>query len=522
MKRGMAQKWLPLPVLFLIAVIFFVYEGNSQKKKEAPKMDIPRSEIRPAALAGTWYQENPEDLRNTIDRYMKHAKIAQNPGTIIGLVAPHAGHVYSGPVAAFSYRQIQGKQYDTVIVIAPNHVDPRLQFSSVLTHGAYETPLGIIPVDAETARAIAGFDASDSIRPSDMGHFTGYGDRMEHALEIQLPFLQYALGNFRLVPIVMGNQERTSVIMLAKAIAAAVKGKKVLIVGSSDLSHFFPAAQARSHDDRVKQYIERYDFEGLLADAAVESSHVCGRGPIAVAMMACRELGATRAAVLHAANSGDITGDTRSVVGYLAAIFTKPDEGGGTGTGEQGTSRVGVDLGLTAEGKEILRTVVRQTLPSVVKTGQIPAFRKYAGKLGEEWGAFVTLTKRGNLRGCIGNITGTKPLIATVAEMTRAAALEDPRFRPIRPEELPDIEFEISVLTPIRRVSNVEEIVVGRDGIIITRGYNRGLLLPQVATEYGWDRETFLEQTCLKAGLPKDAWKDRNTIIEAFSAEVFH
>ncbi|MHB9027741.1 MAG: AmmeMemoRadiSam system protein B, partial [Candidatus Latescibacterota bacterium] len=421
-----------------------------------------------------------------------------------------------------AYRQIQGKQYDTVVIIAPNHVDPRLQFSSVLTHGAYETPLGVIPVDTGITQAIAAFDASDSVRPSEMGHLAGYGNRMEHSLEIQLPFLQYALGSFRLAPIIMGNQEPASVIMLAKAIAAAVKGKNALIVASSDLSHFFPAAQAREYDDRVKQYIERYDYDGLLADDAVENSHVCGRGPIAVAMMACRELGATRAVVLRTANSGDITGDTRSVVGYLAAAFIKSGESGSASAEERGEPRVGVDLGLSEEEKEILRTVVRQTLSSVVKTGQIPTFREHKGKLGEQWGAFVTLTRRGNLRGCIGNITGTKPLIATVAEMTRAAALEDPRFRPVRPEELPDIDFEISVLTPIRRVNDVREIVVGRDGIIITRGYNRGLLLPQVATEYGWDRETFLEQTCGKAGLPKDAWKDRTTVIEAFSAEVFH
>jgi AmmeMemoRadiSam system protein A len=211
------------------------------------------------------------------------------------------------------------------------------------------------------------------------------------------------------------------------------------------------------------------------------------------------------------------------VVGYLAAVFIKPGGDGKTGAEEKEKSRVGVNLGLTDEEKEVLRTVVRKTLPAVVKTGQIPPIEgEYKGKLGEKWGAFVTLTKKGDLRGCIGNIFGTKPLIVTVAEMTRAAAIEDPRFRPVRPEELPDIDFEISVLTPTRRVKDIREIVVGRDGIIITQGYNRGLLLPQVATEYGWDLETFLEQTCQKARLPKDAWKDRNTIIEAFSAEVFH
>ncbi len=344
---------------------------------------------------------------------------------------------------------------------------------------------------------------------------------MEHALEIQLPFLQYALESFQLVPIIMGDQEPESCAMLAKAIAAAVKGKNALIVGSSDMSHFFPSAQAREYDKRVRKYIEAFDFEGLITDRGVENSHVCGRGPIAATMMACQALGATRATVLHMANSGDVTGDTRSVVGYLAAAFSTPGEGGETGAKAKEEPEVGVDLGLEEDEKEILRNVVRQTLNSVVKTGQIPKFDNFSGKLGEKWGAFVTLNKRGQLRGCIGNIISARPLITTVADMTEAAALHDPRFNPVQPSELKDITFEISVLTPIRTVKDVKEIVIGRDGIIITRGYNRGLLLPQVATEYGWDLQTFLEQTCRKAGLPASAWKEKGTTIEVFSAEVF-
>jgi AmmeMemoRadiSam system protein A len=180
-----------------------------------------------------------------------------------------------------------------------------------------------------------------------------------------------------------------------------------------------------------------------------------------------------------------------------------------------------VDLGLTGEEKDVLRNVVLTTLESVVCGGPVPSFDNLSGKLGEEWGAFVTLNKNGHLRGCIGHIVGDKPLIHTVADMAMAAALEDPRFPNVSAEELKDIEFEISVLTPIRKVADIEEIVVGRDGIIISQKWNRGLLLPQVATDYGWDRITFLEQTCNKAGLPKNAWKDDGTIIEMFSAEVF-
>ncbi len=521
MKRRNAENPGRVITFFLLAVVLSVCTGEPQKQEEMPKMDTSHTATRSPALAGTWYQADPAALRNTIDQYLSHAAGEPVPGTILGIVSPHAGHVYSGPVAAYAYRQVQGKRFDTVVVIAPNHVDPRLRGSSVLPGGAYETPLGTVPVDAEIAEAVANFHDGDNIQASGLGHVTGYGGRMEHSIEIQLPFLQRVLGEFRLVPIVMGDQDRDSVVALSKAVAAAVRGRRALIVASSDLSHFFPAADARGLDERVKKYIETYDVEGLLADDRVEQSHVCGRGPIATVMLVCRELGADRAVVLRMANSGDVTGDTGSVVGYLAAAFSATSGGGEPEDAETG-AKVGVDLDLTADEREILRNVVRQTLNSVVRTRVVPCFDNFSGKLGENWGAFVTLYKQGNLRGCIGNIVGTKPLITTVAEMTRAAALEDPRFSPVQPGEIPDIKFEISVLTPIRRVKDIREIVVGRDGIIITRGYNRGLLLPQVATEYGWDLETFLEQTCRKAGLPRDSWKSPDTVIEAFSAQVFH
>jgi MEMO1 family protein len=495
---------------------------HAQKKQETKKM-----EIRHSSLDSQWYAaSSPAELRALVERFMSQAKDVPVPGTIIGIVSPHAGYRYSGPVAGYSYRKVQGKHYDTVVVVAPNHADSQLRFSSVFNGGAYETPLGSAPVDTETAAAIAGFDPNDTVKFSGMGHRSQSGDRSEHSLEIQLPFLQVALGSFKLVPIVMGDQSEESCEALAKAIAAGVKGKNFLLVASSDMSHFFTSDEARKLDDRVRKYIEAYDPSGLVSDRKVEQSRVCGAGPIAAVMMAARQLGATKATVLRMANSGDETGDTHSVVGYLAAALTAPGKVSAAppsscAAGLKAAPKVGVDLGLTEKEKDTLREVVKKTLDSCVKTGAVPECTVFTGNLGRKLGAFVTLTKHGELRGCIGNLVGTRPLITTIAEMTREAALGDPRFPRVQPNELKDIEFEISVLTPIRRVKDVNEIVIGRDGIIMTQGYNKGLLLPQVATEWGWDLNTFLEQTCRKAGLPKDAWKDKNTVIEAFSAEVF-
>ncbi|MFC1692916.1 AmmeMemoRadiSam system protein B [Candidatus Latescibacterota bacterium] len=507
---------------FIILVMLTVASAcnwRTPEGQEGKTMEYNEQDIRPSAFAGSWYSADPDELRQTIDLYLKHAKISHDLGSITGIIAPHAGYQFSGPVAAYAYKQILGKTFDTIVVVAPNHADPRLNFTSVLTRGAYTTPLGVVPVDNETAKAIVDFDKTDNVEESDIGHLTSYGGREEHSLELQLPFLQQVAGDFKLVPIVMGDRDegKKSCPALANAIVSAVQGKNTLIVASSDLSHFHDVKTLKKMDNIVREHIEAYDPEGLLKDISTGKCEACGGLPIAAVMMACKQLGAAQARVLYMANSGDVSGDYRSPVGYLAAVISRTGEN----DIKEKEEKVGVELGLTEDEKEVLGGVVEQTLESVVNGGKIPVFDNYNGKLGEEWGAFVTLKKNGQLRGCIGHIVGAQPLIITVAEMAKAAALEDPRFPPVRPSELKDIDFEISVLTPIREVKDINEIIVGRDGIIITKGGYRGLLLPQVATDYGWERITFLEQTCVKARLPQDAWKDNDTKIEMFSAEVF-
>jgi hypothetical protein len=225
-------------------------------------------------------------------------------------------------------------------------------------------------------------------------------------------------------------------------------------------------------------------------------------------MLAARELGATRAVVLKYANSGDVTGDSSSVVGYMAAALV-------------GETSVGVDLGLNQGEKAQLLKIARQSMEAAVLGKPIPAFKVTSGILKEKRGAFVTLTEHDELRGCIGHIVGVEPLHECVSGMAVAAATEDPRFSPVGPDEIGRIAIEISVLTPLRKITDPMEIQVGRDGIYIEKGYYHGLLLPQVATEYGWDRYEFLDNTCLKAGLPKGSWREGAT-IQIFSAQVFN
>lgn len=171
--------------------------------------------------------------------------------------------------------------------------------------------------------------------------------------------------------------------------------------------------------------------------------------------------------------------------------------------------------------KKVLLRLARDTIRMWVGEGKKPPLPKAEGNLATVTGAFVTLHKKGQLRGCIGNMVGSEPLVETVQNMAIAAATEDPRFPHVKTEELHDIDIEISVLSPMKRIMDIEEIEVGKHGILLGRGWNRGVLLPQVATEQGWDRDAFLQHTCLKAGLSPDDWRDSETIIEIFSAQVF-
>ncbi len=461
------------------------------------------SKVRQPAVAGSFYPGSEKALRDTVSSMLDKVEPAQIKGKIVGLVSPHAGYVYSGQVAANAFRTVQGKQFDAVVIVAPSH-HVYFQGSSIYREGPYRTPLGLVEIAVDLADGIARADSSVQFRSD--AHLR------EHSLEVELPFLQVAVPNLKIVPIVMGDQSLATCRQLAKAIAANVKGKNVLLVASTDLSHFHAYDEAVRLDKMVIDRIRHYDAEGLARDLDSGKCEACGGGPVVTVMLAARELGAAKGVILKYANSGDVTGDKSSVVGYLAAALVA--EGG-----EQAS--VGVDLGLGHGEKAELLKIARQSIEAKILGRPMPEFKTASPLLGEKMGAFVTLTEQGELRGCIGHIVGIEPLYKSVSDMAIAAATEDPRFPPLGREELKQMAIEISVLTPLRRIADPEEIEVGRDGIYIEKGYYHGLLLPQVAAEYGWDRYEFLDHTCLKAGLPKGCWRE-GAVIQIFSAQVFN
>jgi hypothetical protein len=372
----------------------------------------------------------------------------------------------------------------------------------------------MVPLDTELVTALKERDRR--IR------FVAEAHAQEHSLEIQLPFLQVVMPGFKLVPLVMGDQSLAACQWLAEALAGCINKKSVLVVASSDLSHFHPYQEAKRLDQVVVDKVNAFDPAALSESLKDGKCEACGGGPMVTAMLIGGKLGANKSQVLHYANSGDVTGDRSGVVGYMtAAVWANPQPKEATAGGEGKQRSVGVDLGLTAEEKTVLLRLARKTIEAKCRGEKAPVPEAQSPTLSELRGAFVTLHKAGRLRGCIGQIQARQPLVKTVAEMAVAAAFDDPRFPPLRAEELKEIDIEISVLTPLRRISDVQEIQVGTHGIYMRKGGYSGLLLPQVATEWKWDRTAFLEHTCEKAHLPKDAWRDKETEIYIFSADVF-
>ena len=265
--------------------------------------------VRRSVIAGSWYPGDPKRLRSMIGNFLDNVPSQQLEGGLVGLVAPHAGYMYSGQVAAYAYAQLRGQAYSKVVVVSPVHRGYPGRFA-VTDKSYYETPLGLVPVDAELVQAIERRIKLNRVSAD-----------MEHSLEIQLPFLQHVLGDFGLAPIMMGEQDWDSASELGQALAEATDGDTALLVASTDLSHFHRYEVAVQLDQMVLDRITAYDPEGLARTLSMRKAEACGGGPVAAVMVAAEKLGANRAVLLKYMNSGDVTGDRSSVVGYAAAAL---------------------------------------------------------------------------------------------------------------------------------------------------------------------------------------------------------
>ena len=464
--------------------------------------------VRQPAVAGAFYPDDPVALAHTIDAYLAEApRLAPEPSI---LMAPHAGYVYSGPVAAHSFKQALERDYARVIILGFNH-ERAYSFdgAAVWPDGAWRTPLGDAPVDREIAQAL--IDQSAVFFSDRSLHLN------EHSLEVQVPFIQRVLPGVPIVPVSIGRSTLSNARAAAEALAAVLKQHpKTLVLVSTDLSHYPRYADAQRIDRTSLNTVmsldvlalEAWDEEAMSGRTPNLLTTMCGKGPVLTAMLLARAIGAADVKVIRYANSGDVPGGERGrVVGYAAVEFVK-----------------GQPPALNADDRAELLQLARTTLDHHLRARQLPEFTPASEAVQQPRATFVTLRHRHTreLRGCRGEVFARYPLWESVQRVSVLSATDDPRFRPMTHAELADQHIEISVLTPLRLAASPDEIEVGRHGVMIRQGGRGGLFLPQVPLEQGWDRDEYLSTLCwMKAGLPADAWRRPETQLYIFEAEVF-
>ena len=452
--------------------------------------------LRRAVWAGQFYEADPAHLSKTLEIYLESAEVKLVAGEVIGLISPHAGYIYSGRVAASGYRLIQNQQVESVVIIGPSH-QYGFKGCSIYLKGSFETPLGIVEVDEKLAKALARHSGFNYIPEA---------HAKEHSIEVQIPFIQKALPGARIVPVVMGFQTEETIRTLASALAKILPGTKALVVASTDMSHFLAREKANELDLKTIELIKAVEIGTLMRRTVRGENIMCGGGPVLALLLYAQQLGQAKVEVLSYSDSAAAGGPENQVVGYLsAAVYLEKQAG---------------VIELTSEEQKELLSLAREAIAVYLESGKLLDYQPENPKYRQPAGAFVTLKKDSLLRGCIGFAEPVLPLWQAVAQAAILAATEDSRFPPLKTTELPQLKIEISVLGPLERVAKLSDIKIGRHGLVIQQGQRSGLLLPQVATEYGWDRQTFLRELCWKAGLPENAYKDLRSIFK-FEAVVF-
>lgn len=477
-------------------------------------------DVRSAAVAGKFYPDDPRALAAAVDDMMGQALDADMERPL-ALVVPHAGYVYSGQIDADAFKTASRYSYDRIVLLGTNHTDAYFEGISVYDGAAFETPLGRVPVDEETAKELLA--AGGPVSANRRVHLR------EHSIEVILPFVRKVFPEARIVPVIVGGPDLDMCRKFGSTLAGAVRGKNALIIASSDLSHYPDYEGALEADRRTVNAMGSPDPAAFLAEVRKTENRgirnlataACGQGAIMTAMAAARALGADCGRVISHANSGDtIFGDHSRVVGYAAVAFCKATRACGEPLKADSESAGTLAPPLTGVQKKVLLAFARSTLRQYLESETTPLFRGHDPAFVQKQGAFVTLKKHGELRGCIGRMTPELPLFQTVGRMALSAALQDPRFPPLSLSELKDVQIEISALTPYQRVDSADRIRVGEDGVLLGSSGQTAVFLPQVAPEQGWSRDQMLENLCRKAGLSSDCWKHGAT-FDTFQAVVF-
>ena len=491
-------------------------EGGAMAYQSGQKQE---NDIRLPVVAGRFYPASASALKQAVRKFMNDAVPVQvkNP---MAIVVPHAGYVFSGQIAADGFRQAADHPCDVVVILGTNHTSGSFRKISVYPGDGFSTPLGITMIDKEVVEALLAADPE--CVPDKSLH------QQEHSIEVQLPFIQILFPDARIVPAVIGSPDIGLCRRFGEALAGVLKNRRALIVASADLSHYPHADAAEEVDGKTLAAMEKLDPALLQKvtqtqmNRGIPNLHTCACGEAAVmaAMSAAKAMGATGGKVIRYAHSGNVpVGERDRVVGYGALVYHADPVSAPANESDLPTAAASGAL-LTDADKRALLAYVRETLICKLSRRTVPLAQGLSPGAQQKRGVFVTLKKRGDLRGCIGRMIPDKPLHELVGAVALQSALEDPRFRPVTFDELKELEIEISVLTPMAPVPNAGHIVVGRDGVLIRKGGRSAVFLPQVAPEQGLGRDNMLEHLCYKAGLPPGSWKEGAELL-TFQAIVF-
>ncbi len=418
--------------------------------------------IRNPVVAGQFYPESTSKLKAMIEQLVDEKVVKEE---VIGLVSPHAGYVYSGPVAGAVISRIKLK--DTFIIIGPNHTGNGKPLS-IMTEGTWKTPIGEVEVDSELGKQIL---ATSSHLEEDYG-----AHQYEHSIEVQLPFLQYFKRDIKFVPIILAYGTGAVYKEIGREIAQAIKGldKEVIIMASSDMTHYEPQESAQRKDTQAIEAILDLNEDELLRRVDELNISMCGYAPVVSLISAAKELGAKGAELVRYQTSGDTTGDYTSVVGYAGIII----------------SRIEMHP-LVRLAKKAVETYIKEG-----KTPQPPT--ELAPEMREKAGVFVSIYKLGELRGCIGTFEPTKKNVAKeIIANAISSATRDPRFPPVSPSEIKDLSYSVDVLTEPEPVPDKEHLDPKKYGVIVECGFRKGLLLPDLE---GVDSVDYQINICCQKG----------------------
>ncbi|PIN72858.1 AMMECR1 domain-containing protein [Candidatus Woesearchaeota archaeon CG10_big_fil_rev_8_21_14_0_10_47_5] len=458
--------------------------GNeSQVLDEAPR-------VREPAVSDQFYPADKEHITTLLSQYLSRADPRHGNGTLKALIEPHAGYVYSGWTAAYGYKLLYSSGIRRVIILGPSH---HTAFDGIALSNAthFRTPLGLVRLSS----------VNHELPDSSLFRINEEAHKDEHSIEVELPFLQSLLGDFELVPLIVGRLSADQLRLAAGRIAPYLDDQ-TLLIASSDLSHYHAQDEALALDTNCLRSIVSID----IPSAAL--CEMCGYFPVLILLEIASEEG-YRAELLNYSTSGDITGDTSAVVGYAAVAFYSDMHAEGV---------------LSASEQDYLLRLARASIEQFVRNSSLlnpdkDGFPAPSEALKAEKGAFVTIEKHGMLRGCVGHIFPQEPLYLAVRDNAINAASKDPRFSPLSVDELNDIAVEVSVLT-VPEEASLEDITPFKDGVVLVRNGNSATYLPQVWEQMP-SKEEFLSSLCMKAGLEADCWRDSNTGYLTYRAQVF-